>query len=140
MRITGDSTAFLRIEAGATGVLAVRFDTDGELDALAGSEIRHFKADCVEFDLSALDGKWENLDIALWRADGGWKGGSRQKTICQNRLGELPPTGVGFRRNSSFSWAGEGSKRKRGIEGKMKGIKKKKTGRAEPTARPVFHL
>lgn len=72
----------IKIDAEAVGVLACRFDADGNLTALAGSEIKKFSAAEMTFDLS------ENAplpDLALWKdGQGRWKG------VFQSEKNALP--------------------------------------------------
>lgn len=72
----------IRIDAEAVGVLACRFDADGNLTALAGSEIKRFAAGGVAFELP------ENApfpDLALWK-----DGQGRRKGVFQSEKNELP--------------------------------------------------
>ena len=67
------------VEADAIGILAVRFDERGNLEALAAGGLRRFR--CHEFSLE-LDG---TADLALWRdADNLWHG------ALQGQKGSIP--------------------------------------------------
>ncbi len=72
----------IKISAEAVGVLACRFDSKGNLNALAGSEIKKFSGGGLDFDLT---NEQSLPDIALWKdSKGQWKG------IIQSTKNQLP--------------------------------------------------
>jgi len=78
-----DGRTKVKIEASGCGVIACRFDADGHLTALAGSEITKFCADGLSVDLTAC-AEGTLPDIALWKTEEGqWKGIFQS---CENTL------------------------------------------------------
>ncbi len=78
-------SAAVSVRAKAKGVLACRFDRNGDLVALAASELEYFSGGGIDLKISERSGEIRP-DIALWKdASGSWKG------IFQARKNELPP-------------------------------------------------
>ena len=67
------------VAAKATGVLAVRLDKSGQLNALAAGGLRHFQGGGLDLLLDP------SLDLALWRDSAGrWRG------VIQDGIGPVP--------------------------------------------------
>jgi len=68
------------VEVDALGVVAVRLDGDGQLEAAAAGGLKHLRTGRTEIRLP------RRVDLALWRGDdGGWHG------VVQDCEGDLPP-------------------------------------------------
>lgn len=73
------------VRAKAKGVLACRFDKNGDLTALAASELEYFSGGGIDLKITPIPGELRP-DVALWKeASGAWKG------IFQARKNQLPP-------------------------------------------------
>ncbi len=67
-----DGQTQVSISVEATGLLAVRFDDDGQLSMLTASDLRKFSGGGIEIDLMNWDSE---IDVALWKdANGQWRG------------------------------------------------------------------
>jgi hypothetical protein len=65
-----------KVTARSTGVFAIRFNSAGEIEALAASGLRHLEAGAVRLDLDP------GLDVAIWRNAQGEREGVVQRVTA----------------------------------------------------------
>ncbi|MDD3468546.1 MAG: hypothetical protein PHE53_01035 [Thermoguttaceae bacterium] len=70
--VSHDGQTQMSISAEVTGLMAIRFNSDGQLNMLTASNLRKFSGGGIEIDLTDWDFE---MDVALWKdTNGQWRG------------------------------------------------------------------
>ncbi|MGI6401460.1 MAG: hypothetical protein ACOX0A_05030 [Thermoguttaceae bacterium] len=82
-----DRKNFAKISVDANGVFAIRFDAQGQLDAVVAAEVKSLNVGELSLTLSEEEIGDDPIDVAIWRdSSGAWRG------VFQRKNNELPET------------------------------------------------